>query len=165
MPVERKIAARDPAKLRRLGFSEEEIAKKAPRKSSKRTVTGVLTEHEEQKKVIKWAWRASKIWPELSRLFAVPNGAKRSQAEAAWAKAEGLRPGVPDLLLPVRRAGAVGLALEMKSTSKTARVSTAQTAWPQYLESAGWVTAVPRGADAAIKIIEEYMSRPVEVTA
>ena len=157
---------RDPNHLRRLGFTEDEIAKKAPRKrSSKRTVSGVLTEHEEQKKVIKWAWRASKIWPELSRLFAVPNGAKRSQAEAAWAKAEGLRPGVPDLLLPVRRAGTVGLALEMKSTSKTARVSPEQTDWLRYLESAGWVTAVPRGSDAAIKILEEYMSRPTEAPA
>lgn len=165
MPVERKIAARDPAKLRRLGFSEEEIAKKAPRKSSKRTVTGVLTEHEEQKRVIKWAWRASKVWPELSRLFAVPNGAKRSQAEAAWAKAEGLRPGVPDLLLPVRRGGFVGLALEMKSTSKTARVSEEQKDWLQYLQTAGWYTAVPRGAEDAIKMLEVYMSRPVEASA
>ena len=38
-------------------------------------------------------------------LLAIPNGGRRDQREAVRLKAEGVKPGVSDLLLPLRRGG------------------------------------------------------------
>ncbi len=53
--------------------------------------------------------------PESALTFAVPNGAKFiSTRHGAIVKAEGMRKGVPDILLPAMRRGYAGLAIEMK---------------------------------------------------
>jgi hypothetical protein len=43
-----------------------------------------------------------------------PERSKRTPALANWPKAEGMKPGVLDLLLPVGRGGYYGLFIEMK---------------------------------------------------
>ena len=58
-------------------------------------------------------------------LFSIPNGqwiageGRRKQALIAKYKAEGLTPGVPDLLLCVMRGGYGALFIEMKDAGKT----------------------------------------------
>ena len=47
-------------------------------------------------------------------VFHIPNGGYRNKAEAAHLKAQGVRPGVPDLCVPVARHGYHGLYIEMK---------------------------------------------------
>ena len=76
-----------------------------------------ITEHEEQKMLIKW-WSMSCTKfgiPEVC-LFAIPNAAKRSMKIASMLKAEGMRSGIPDLFLAVPRCGKHGLFIEMKKT-------------------------------------------------
>ena len=73
------------------------------------------SEHEHQKAVIEWAEVKSGQYPELRLLYAIPNGGHRHKAVAAKLKAEGVKPGVPDLCLPVRRGEYSGLYIEMKA--------------------------------------------------
>ena len=96
------------------------------------------TEHAEQRAVVSWLRRRH------IRFFAVPNGAQVSAKERAKLKAEGLEPGVPDLMFPGPR-----LALEMKARSSGA-TSDAQDDWLAYLAGEGWDCAVCHGAAEAI---------------
>lgn len=71
------------------------------------------SEHLEQSAFFSWC----RLWPEAHpvRYFrAVPNGGWRHETVAAALKAEGVRPGVHDVYLPVARRGAHSLVLEFK---------------------------------------------------
>lgn len=59
------------------------------------------TEDQEQATVVDWANRTSGIDPRRGLLLHVPNGGARSPATGARMRRLGVRPGVPDLLLPV----------------------------------------------------------------
>ena len=61
------------------------------------------TEADEQKAVIQWCILMEGRWPELEYIYHVPNGGSRNSREAANLKAQGVKPGVPDLELPVAR--------------------------------------------------------------
>lgn len=84
-------------------------------------------EDNEQMILIRWAQFESGRHPELSLLFHVPNGGKRSKVEAARFKAMGVQAGVPDLFLPVPRGAYHGLFIEMKAPK--GRTSNAQNTW------------------------------------
>ena len=53
----------------------------------------VPTEHEEQREMVRWF---RQTYPNV-RIFAIPNGEKRSISVAARLKVEGVNAGVPDL--------------------------------------------------------------------
>ena len=73
------------------------------------------TEHQEQCAVVQWAALQHGRYPELALLYAIPNaGAGAQRGQAGKMKAEGVKPGVPDLCLPVRRGKCSGLYIEMK---------------------------------------------------
>lgn len=104
-------------------------------------------------------------WPQLRWLAAVPNGGWRGKPRklrnatlpptaASKAKAEGVRPGVPDYLWPQRSAPYIGLALELKA--KGGRVDPSQREWLAHLEAQGWKCVVAYGADEAWAAIREY---------
>ena len=93
--------------------------------------------------------------PELRLLFAVPNGGDRHPATAAKLKAEGVRPGVPDYVLPVARAGFHGLAIELKTASGSA--SREQKQWLADLREQGWRAEVCRGWEQALNTLTEYL--------
>ena len=99
-------------------------------------------EHQHQVALIRWANMSVMAYPELRWLFAVPNAAKRSVQLAAMLKAEGLKAGVPDLILPCARGGFNSLAIEMKSAA--GRTSGAQDEWIEGLTSLGWRVEVCR---------------------
>lgn len=95
-------------------------------------------------------------WPELRWLFAVPNGGWRAKRTAAAMKAEGVKPGVPDYLLPVRRGEHVGLAIELKTA--TGRPSPEQRAWLAHLAGQGWHAVIARGWEEAWDVVRDYMA-------
>ena len=70
-------------------------------------------------------------------------------------KREGVKPGVPDLFLPVARQDCHGLWLEMKA--KDGRVSEKQGDWMEKLEEQGYRVAVAFSAEEAITVIKEYL--------
>lgn len=93
-------------------------------------------------------------WPCLRLLFAVPNGGARSKKAGAKLKAEGVRRGVPDYLLPVPAGKAVGLAVELKA--KGGRLAPEQRDWLESLQEHGWQCVVAYGADEAWEAIRAY---------
>jgi len=118
------------------------------------------SEHEEQVTVINWCFNHLAQYPELDLLFAVPNGAmlgggKIGAIRMNSLKAEGLRPGVSDLCLPVARRGFHGAFIEMKTTTGT--LSENQKEFIASVEKQGYYTAVCYGADEANKTLEWYL--------
>ena len=120
------------------------------------------SEHEEQAAVIAWAATWAARWPCLALLYATPNGGHRHKATAGRLKAEGVRSGVPDLVLPAGRGGYLGLYLELKKADGSlADVSDAQRGWLDALAREGYATAVAFGAAHAIRVLTDYCERPL----
>lgn len=123
----------------------------------------VRRESAEQVTVVQWAALAARQWPELAMLHAIPNGGKRDAAEAAHLKRQGVKPGVPDLCLPVPRGGFVGLYIELKTWPN--KPTDLQSAWHRLLSDAGHRVEVCFSADAAITILQAYVSARKTVIA
>lgn len=120
----------------------------------------IASEHAEQCLVIEWWARAHKTFdvPEFS-LFAIPNGGARHPAVAAKLKAEGVRRGVPDLMLAVPVGRFHGLYVEMKR-SDGGRTTGHQDAFAVYLVQAGYEHHIASGFDEARAAIHGYL-RPL----
>lgn len=123
-----------------------------------------MSEHDEQAAVVQWAdWTRWEGEPIGLDLFAIPNGGDRHPAVAAKLKAEGVRPGVPDLMLAIPLGGWHGLYVEMKDRNG-GRASPAQLTWKSRLERRGYKVGICHGADEAIAEIRRYLglsSRPI----
>ncbi len=118
-------------------------------------------EHEHQKALIDWARRvplpaAIDVEPGshvADYLLAIPNGGRRNPREGARLKAEGVKAGVSDLLLPLRRCGFAGLWLELKAPGETPTLS--QSIWLDRMALAGYrATWADDWLDAAGKLAE-----------
>jgi hypothetical protein len=114
-------------------------------------------ERDEQKAVFRWAAIMAVRWPELRLLYHVPNGGSRHRLEAANLRREGLKPGVPDICLPVARRGYHGLYIELKR-STGGRLTEHQKEWIDDLTEQGYRAVVLYGADAAVAEIGNYLS-------
>ena len=77
----------------------------------KRSVDSAInTEHSEQVTLIEWWDMAANIFHTPKELlFAIPNGGKRSPVTGSILKAEGVRRGIPDLMLAIPRGNYHGL--------------------------------------------------------
>ena len=114
------------------------------------------SEGEEQARLFSWARMQSGMRPELALLFHVPNGGSRNKAEAGRFKAEGVKAGVPDLMLPVARGGYHGLFIELKRLDG-GRLRPEQKAWLDKLRAQGYRAAVCRGWEEASEEILQYL--------
>lgn len=119
-----------------------------------------MTEQQHQVCVFKWAAQPSirSKWPCLSLLFHIPNGGSRDKIEAVNLKRSGVKPGVPDLCLPVPRGQYHALYIEMKN--ETGRESPEQSWWVDALRSQGNFTTVAHGWESAVRLLEWYLSLP-----
>lgn len=123
------------------------------------------SEHQEQCVVKEWAVRSMYRYPPLRWLFAVPNGAKlpyfksrsgaRISREALWLKAEGLEPGVSDLVLPWPECGYHGVFLEMKYGNN--KPTDKQNEFIIDMQAAGYAALACWGADDAIEFLQHYV--------
>ena len=116
----------------------------------------VPTEAQEQEALFRWAAYAAGKWPQLRLLYHVPNGGSRHPAEAAHMKAQGVKPGVPDICLPVPVGRYAALYIELKR-KKGGRVSDEQRGWIEALNRAGNRAVVCRGWDEAREEIVRYL--------
>jgi hypothetical protein len=95
-------------------------------------------------------------------MYAIPNGTKlygtlRERAiQAAKLKAEGMKPGVPDLCLPVSRGPYGALYIEHKSEHGT--VKSQQNEWHTALTVYGNRVTVSRSFEESRQAIVEYLS-------
>lgn len=109
-----------------------------------------------------WAGYQLGSMPELEYMYHVPNGGKRDKATAAALKRQGVKPGVPDIVLPAVRAGYHGLYIELKAGRNTTTEN--QKRWLEYLRQQGYYTAVCYGWQLAAELIERYLLHPEELT-
>lgn len=114
-----------------------------------------VSEAEEQEAVMVWARYNERNFPCLKYLFHIPNGGTRNVAEAVHLKRMGVKPGVPDLLLPYPHNGYAGLWIEMKS--EKGRATALQNEWIEAMNKAGYMAVVCHGAGAAINCIRMYL--------
>ena len=80
-----------------------------------RTKRNAQPEAIEQAKVIAWARANERNYPYLQLLHCSLNGVKMTKAQAGRAIAQGMKKGVSDLFLPVKKGVFSGLYIEMKS--------------------------------------------------
>lgn len=115
-----------------------------------------MTEHDQQSLLFEWASYFENRVPELSLMFAVPNGGKRHIGVAIKMKAEGVKAGVPDIVLPVPRKGFHGMFIEMKN-GKKGKVADNQKWWLQRLSEQGYNCVVCYSYEEAKDAISEYL--------
>ena len=116
-------------------------------------------ESKEQEALIKWADSFPVQGGHLGDyLLAIPNGGSRNIIEARNLKLQGVRAGVPDLMLCVPKNSKAGLFIEMKRAIKSAsRVSSEQKVWQERLETMGYEVHIAYGCAQAQKIILDYL--------
>lgn len=114
------------------------------------------TEHDEQVSLFQWSQIAACKYPELTLMFAIPNGGLRNAIVAKKLKAEGVRQGVPDIFLPVPRSGFCGLFIEMKRV-KGGRESQEQKDFREAVSALGYRSVVCKGWLEAKGTILEYL--------
>jgi hypothetical protein len=114
------------------------------------------TEHQDQCALMAWAAWEERRHPELRLLHAIPNGGLRHKAVAKGLQAEGLKPGVPDLDLPIPRGGFLGLRIEMKRHGE--KPSDVQEQWLADLAAVGHSCHVCQGFEQARDVILAYLA-------
>lgn len=97
-----------------------------------------ISEHSIQISIMSFLDRAL---PATYRAFAVPNGGKRDRVTGAILKREGVKAGVPDIVI-VRQGGSVGF-LEVKTA--TGSLSNSQRDWRDWCGANSIPFAVVRG--------------------
>lgn len=163
----------------------EELSYKTRFLSSPMELARAGTEHAHQRALFAWAARAEKYgivaagdprayskggkdyiekWygtvdalPALKLLHAIPNGGQRNKAVAAKLKAEGVKPGIPDVNLPVARGQYIGLYIEMKKPTHS-YVRDEQTEKMMLLQVEGHYVAVCRTWREAVDTILGYLA-------
>jgi hypothetical protein len=127
-----------------------------PAASSRRTPE---TEDQHQASLFAWASIAQRQYPELALMFHVPNGGFRRPVEAKILAGMGVKPGVPDVVLPVKRMEYAGLWIELKRPGPH-KVSASQRWWIEELARAGHRTMICVGWEAAREAIVAYLDSP-----
>ena len=117
-----------------------------------------MTEAQEQAYVFKWSQQPDirAQWPELALLFHIPNGGTRDAVEGKHLKQQGVKPGVPDLFLPVPSGQYHGLFIEMKTDK--GRATREQRWWIERLNAGGYFAEVCHGWESAVRVLEWYLS-------
>lgn len=130
-----------------------------------------MSEADHQAALMRWARTQEAMRPELKLLYAVPNGAafggsgedRKGARITGWkAKQQGLKPGVPDLCLPVARGGDHGLYIEMKNDKPKGVLTNEQKAWIGALLEQDYAAVVCYGWDEARAVIEQYLAKELE---
>lgn len=115
------------------------------------------TEHHEQVALIQWAdYQRFNGEPIGDDLFAIPNGGARHPAVAAKLKAEGVRAGMPDLMLAIPINPYAGLFIELKA--RGGRLTEKQRKRLERLQERGYKAVCCVGYDAAKAEIERYLA-------
>ncbi len=116
------------------------------------------SEHAEQVALIAWwALACREFGIDESLLFAVPNGGARNPITGRRLKDEGVRRGVPDLMLAMPNDDHSGLFIELKKRNG-GRVSEEQRHVLEELTRAGYKAVVCHGWEEAMQEILVYLA-------
>lgn len=122
-------------------------------------------EHVEGVALMRWAELNRHQYPELKWLFHIPNGGARgvrvagkyrpNLVAAGKLKAEGVKKGVSDYLLPAARDGFNGLFIELKAGKN--RPTKEQREFLADMTDAGYRAEWCTGWEACAQLIREYL--------
>ena len=121
----------------------------------------MMSEHDEQAALFDWARDMERFMPALALLHCIPNGMfiagnpRRRRGIMNKMKREGLKPGVPDVFLPIPRGKFPGFYIEMKVGRN--KPTDNQNQWLVALLEQGYRVDVCYGADDAIRAICDYL--------
>lgn len=108
-----------------------------------------------------WAALMRSTYPELRYMFAIPNGGQRHVVTASKLKATGVKPGVPDILLPVKRGNYSGLFVEMKRPESVGKAEgitrDEQIDYMIFLQGQGFLCIVCIGWEVARNAVKDYL--------
>ena len=110
-----------------------------------------MTEHQIQSLLFKWF---KLQYPNLV-MFAIPNAAKRSYAQASYMKSEGLVAGIADIFLMCPKSCYHGMFIELKSAK--GKLSDSQKEFMAAASSMNYKTVVCYGFDEAKTAITKYL--------
>lgn len=125
--------------------------------SKKELYTDYALEEGEQMALMEWAELEAVKYPELEWLYHNANGELRNKVVAKKLKALGVKPGIPDLCLPVPRGGHHGLYIELKRPDGKGKISDAQMSCMEFLICQGYFVRVCHGYDEAVATILAYL--------
>lgn len=100
--------------------------------------------------------------PELAWIFSIPNGGSRGSDKrsamivGAQMKAEGVKPGVSDLMVPIPKHGLCGLFVEMKRADG-GTVSQPQKDFGSFVKAQGYGFCVCYGWIEAANVIMQWL--------
>lgn len=120
------------------------------------------TESGHQRAVFAWAALHLSRWPELRWLHHIPNGGSRGDTQrarmirGAQLKAEGVKTGVSDLCLPVKRGEYSGLYIEMKKPG--GKETDEQKEFGAFVQSQGFGYVCCDNWEKAVQVLQEYLT-------
>ncbi len=114
-------------------------------------------EHHQQSILIEWCELNRQKYPQLESIYCNANGGHRHPTVAAQMKAEGVKPGVPDLFLAFPAGVHHGLYIEMKRLVG-GKLSKEQKVWRDRLTANGYLVVVAAGWEVAKDAIIEYLT-------
>lgn len=120
------------------------------------------TEHSSQAALFCWAALNRHACPPLADMFAIPNGGSRGDTKESARivggnlKAEGVKAGVSDVLLPEPVGNRHGLFIEMKRKDGGTE-SKEQRAFGTAMQAKGYGYAVCHGWESAARTIMDYL--------
>lgn len=109
-----------------------------------------FNEHYNQCTFFKWVGYA---YPK-KLVFAIPNGGNRDKITGAMLKREGVKAGIPDIMVASANGEYHGLFVEMKS--KNGKMSESQKTIKAQLEYEGYKVDVCHSWEEAKEIVENY---------
>lgn len=119
-----------------------------PKRKRASKARSIPTEHEEQRKLFGWIDETQRlVAPVFGYIYAIPNGGYRTPAAAGKAKAEGQRPGYPDIAWDLPCGSYTGFRGELKRVGK-GQLSPLQAEWHHWLKRCGLYVCVASGWEA-----------------
>lgn len=113
-------------------------------------------EHQHQVALFNWARYQTRRYPELDVLFAIPNGGARDKRTGGRLKAEGVKAGVSDIMLPVARHGFHGLWIELKAPDGSVQEN--QKDWAEKMTAQGYKAVICWSWTEARDCLVEYLT-------
>ncbi len=145
-----------------LRWTEQQLAALQSRKPEPMQPRGAIilpddaTEAQHQDAVFAWAESMAEVHPGLECMYAIPNEGKRSGRTGQAMKRRGLRPGFPDICLPLPRGMFAALFIELKRPDGSLKAD--QYGWQQRLARHGNKSVVCWSAESARLEILNYLS-------
>lgn len=120
-----------------------------------------------QAALFRWAQMNAAQFPNIDKMFAIPNGGARDPRTGARLKMTGVKKGVPDVMLPYPLGRFAGLFIEMKKPAdkekkkRAGTTSDEQDVYIEHLSSVGYHVGVCYSWEEAVALIHWYYGKLV----